>query len=362
MAGAAAVRAESFSPGQSVQKGCLQDSFVSIAPPATVWPANGGKLKNKLMSLGAAATLSLALLLAAAGVPAQAFGAGAGTRTAIAVQSEFVSQYPYLRVTGSPAVGNVLRAVTGTWATGATVTYQWAVNGVPVLGATRSSYVPVTSNLNKRLTVTATGTRAGSPTQIYTSDLTSRVYISYIKATGPVTVSGALTTGSVLTASPGAWDVPGVTLFPRWMRNGVDILGWQAFGQSYSVQAEDVGARISVRMVAGKYNYRNSAPVVSAETGVITKAPILSTKAPLITGTAKVGQVLSATAGTWNVSMLSVKYQWYAGGVAVLGATYKTFTPALAQAGKTLSVTVSVSRSGYVSASARSAVTAAVIK
>ncbi|MFE4226487.1 hypothetical protein ACFRJ8_01210 [Arthrobacter sp. NPDC056886] len=318
-------------------------------------------MKNTFARLGVAAALSAALL-ASAGVPAQASEGRAGTLKAIAVQAEFVSQYQYLRVTGSPAVGHVLRAVLGTWATGATVTYQWALNGVPIAGATRTSYVPVTSDLNKRLTVTATGTKPGSVTQVYTSDQTSRVYIAYIKSTGPVLISGSLTTGSWLSASQGAWNVPGVTLFRHWMRNGIDIPGWQGVSNWYQLTTEDVGAKISVRTVAGKYSYRNSVPVVSAETGVITKGLILSFKAPAITGTAKVGRVLSTTAGTWNVPGLTVKYQWYAGGVAVPGATSKTFTPTLAQAGKTLKAKVSVSKSGYIPASVFSAVSATVAR
>lgn len=313
-----------------------------------------------------------AALLASAGVPAQASEGRAGTLKAITVQSEVVSQFPYVRVAGSPAVGHVLRAVLGNWvagnwvdgpwAAGTTMTYQWALNGVPIAGATRASYVPVTSDLNKRLTVKAMGTKPGSLFQFYVSDSTSRVYIAYIKPTGPVLISGALTTGSWLSASQGAWDVPGVTLFRHWMRNGIDIPGWQGVQDMYRLTAEDLGAKISVRTVAGKYSYRNSVPVVSAETGVIAKGLILSSKAPAITGTAKVGRVLSTNAGTWNVPGLTVKYQWYAGGVAVLGATSKTFTPALAQAGKTLKVKVNVSSSGYIPAFAVSAVTAAVAR
>jgi hypothetical protein len=288
------------------------------------------------------------------------------------VQAELLSQFSSVRVAGSPAVGHVLRAVLGNWvagklvdgpwAEGTTVTYQWARNGVPIPGATRASYVPGTSDLNKGLTVRAMGTKPGSLFQSHVSDWTSRVYIAYIKPTGPVLISGSLTTGSLLSASQDAWDVPGVTLFRHWMRNGIDIAGWDGGQDEYRLTAEDLGAKISVRTVAGKYSYRNSVPVVSAETGVITKGPILSSKAPAITGTAKVGWVLSTTAGIWNLPGLTVKYQWYAGGVAVPGATSKTYTPAVAQAGKTLKVKVNVSRSGYLPASVYSAGTAAVAR
>jgi hypothetical protein len=336
-------------------------------------------LKKKSIRLGVAGALA-ALSLASGAIPAQAAGTqraipGATYRAAPPVQgldlqstttdcdpyTEWCSQSGYVRVTGSPAVGNVLHARNGIWTAGLSVTYQWAANGVPILGATRSSYVPVTSNLNKRLTVTVTGTAPGRVAQVHTSDQTSRVYVAYIKATTPVTISGGLTTGSSLRTSQG-WDISGVTVFRQWMRNGVDIPGWQGRDVVYYLTAADVGSKISVRTTAGKYNYRNSVPTVSAETRVITKARIVSAKAPTIAGTAKAGRVLTATAGTWNVTGLSIKYQWHASGVAVTGASYKTYAPTAAQIGKKITVKVAASRNGYLSASAVSAATAAVIK
>jgi hypothetical protein len=241
------------------------------------------------------------------------------------------------------------------------VTYQWAANGVPILGATKNSYVPVASNLNKGFRVTVTGKAPGRATEVHTSDLTSRAYLAYIKSTSPVAISGGLNTGSVLRTSQ-EWDIPGVSVFPQWMRNGVDIPGWEGRVEVYYLTAADVGSKISVRTTAGKYNYRNSVPTVSAETGVIKKAQIVSTKAPTIAGTAKAGQILTAKAGAWNVSGLSVKYQWYASGTAVASANYKTYAPPATQVGKKITVKVSVSRDGYLSASAVSAATAAVTK
>ncbi|TIC79456.1 CHAP domain-containing protein [Nocardioides sp. GY 10127] len=90
------------------------------------------------------------------------------------------------------------------------------------------------------------------------------------------------------------------------------------------------------------------------------KFAVFSTAAPKVSGTAKVGSTLTATAGTWSVSSLTFKYQWYASGTAVSGATGSTFAPTSSQVGKTMKVVVTASRSGYNTATATSNTTGAV--
>ncbi|QTV79164.1 hypothetical protein [Microbacterium sp. NIBRBAC000506063] len=46
----------------------------------------------------------------------------------------------------------------------------------------------------------------------------------------------------------------------------------------------------------------------------------LTTKVPTISGTARVGQTLKAKTGTWTTGT-KYKYQWYADGKAISGAT-----------------------------------------
>jgi hypothetical protein len=69
-------------------------------------------------------------------------------------------------------------------------------------------------------------------------------------------------------------------------------------------------------------------------------AAVLNTVAANITGTAQVGQVLTA-AGTWTGTPTpTLTYQWNVGGVPVVGATASTYTVVAADVGKTATVTV----------------------
>ena len=54
-----------------------------------------------------------------------------------------------------------LTAVTGTWDSGVTFTYQWTVDGTNVAGATGSTYTPVPADAGKVVTVKVTGIKNG---------------------------------------------------------------------------------------------------------------------------------------------------------------------------------------------------------
>ena len=82
-----------------------------------------------------------------------------------------------------------------------------------------------------------------------------------------------------------------------------------------------------------------------------TPKSLSAKKSPAISGTAKVGKTLKASAGTWNASPSKVAYQWKRNGKAIKGATKAKYRAVKADAGKKLTVTVTASRSGYKSAS-----------
>jgi hypothetical protein len=57
-----------------------------------------------------------------------------------------------------PVVGQTIRMTgRGAWTAGAKLTFQWTRNGVPIKGATGSSYKATSSDVGKRLTVIVTG-------------------------------------------------------------------------------------------------------------------------------------------------------------------------------------------------------------
>lgn len=89
---------------------------------------------------------------------------------------------------------------------------------------------------------------------------------------------------------------------------------------------------------------------------------VLTTAKPTISGTARVGGTLTANPGAWGPGTVSFRYAWKANGVAIGGATAKTFRPTAAQIGKTVTVTVTGSEAGFAPAPAQtSAATARVL-
>ncbi len=80
-----------------------------------------------------------------------------------------------------------------------------------------------------------------------------------------------------------------------------------------------------------------------------------------ISGFAKVGSALRATAPRWSPAATRVTYQWLQNGVAIAHATGATYVPSNAQLGKALSVRVSGTRYGYAPSTTGSAATSAVL-
>ncbi|WP_028048562.1 hypothetical protein [Cellulomonas sp. URHD0024] len=93
---------------------------------------------------------------------------------------------------------------------------------------------------------------------------------------------------------------------------------------------------------------------------LVAMPSLTSTVTPTVSGTAKVGSTLTATAGTWSPAATTVSYQWLGGGGEISGATASTYTVTGAEAGAPVSVRVTASRSGYLRSSVTSAATAAV--
>ncbi|MCS5722115.1 cell wall-binding repeat-containing protein [Herbiconiux sp. CPCC 203407] len=87
----------------------------------------------------------------------------------------------------------------------------------------------------------------------------------------------------------------------------------------------------------------------------------LSPVLPTVAGTAKVGQVLTATVAPWAPAPVDLAYQWNAAGVAIAGATALTYTPVATDVGKAITFTVNGTKAGYDPLSATSVATAPVV-
>jgi arabinogalactan endo-1,4-beta-galactosidase len=77
---------------------------------------------------------------------------------------------------------------------------------------------------------------------------------------------------------------------------------------------------------------------------------------PTISGTGRVGHKLTATAGTWVPTPSGIAYQWNRNGNPVSGATAPTYLLKAADAGASITVTVTASKADYITTSKTSAV------
>ena len=180
----------------------------------------------------------------------------------------------------------------------------------------------------------------GGPT---TSKHTEKFTVLQAMKSGKPTVSPttAVKQGTTLTARAGTWT-PGVKLTYQWRRSGAAIAG--ATKTTYKVAPADAGAKVTVTVTGSRTTY----PTTSQTSNPTNAVPYLKLKAGKIkfSGKAKVGKKLTAKPSKWPKSV-SYRYQWYANGTAIKGATGKTFKLAKAQKGKKVKVTITVRKPGY---------------
>ncbi|MFT4187362.1 MAG: carboxypeptidase regulatory-like domain-containing protein [Aeromicrobium sp.] len=262
-------------------------------------------------------------------------------------------------ISGSPVIGQTLTASPGTWTpAGSTSAYQWFADGDPIAGATDATFVLTAGQEGKKIAVRVTGSSPGYASAEAMSAETAEVERPSVLNTAVPTVSGTAMVGQTLTVSPGTWSPSNASLAYQWLADGAPITG--ATGQTLALAAAQKGKKISVK-VTGTASGHHSAEATSVETGAVAEQTVVNTAAPTISGTAKVGQTLTASPGAWSPgSGVAFAYQWLAEGQPIQGATGQTLVLTAAEQGKKISVRVTGTRSGYVQGVATSGQTVAV--
>jgi hypothetical protein len=266
-------------------------------------------------------------------------------------------------ITGTTKEGQLLSASTGTWTGSATITfsYQWqtcnssGASCTAISAATLSSYRLASADVGKTVRAVVTATNAtgnASATSAASAAITTGPPVT---TTAP-TVTGTAKDGQTLTTTNGTWaGTATITYTRQWKRcnsagaSCTNISG--ATGTSYTLVAADVGSTVKATWTAT--NSLGSATADTALSAVVTAAAPVNTVAPAITGTAKDGQTLTSTTGTWTGSAtITYTRQWKRCDTAganctnISGATANTYVVGGSDVGSTIKVTVTATNGG----------------
>ncbi len=227
-------------------------------------------------------------------------------------------------VSGTATVGSTLTTTSGTWSgTGPIGTViAWtrctgdATSTCTVIsGATATTYTPSSADAGLRIRSRVTATNTAGSAQAFSAATAAIAAPAVAPANTAVpVVSGTAAVGATLTATEGTWTgTAPLQLARQWVRcSGTacsDIAG--ATAATYVLTATDAGKQLKVRVTAT--NSKGSASAQSALTAVVASPGVKPalTASPVITGTAKVGQTLSVSTGTWTGSgPITYTYDW----------------------------------------------------
>ena len=259
-------------------------------------------------------------------------------------------------ITGTAQVGETLTASTtgisdSDGLTNATFTYQWIkldsnLNDSDISGATSSTYTLVAGDADTGIKVRVSFTDDRGNTESLTTESALIVTAANSPATGAPTITGTAQVGETLTASAtGIADSDGltnVTFTYQWLADDTDIT--DATGATYTPAAADAGKAIKVQ-VSFTDDAGNAETLTSGASAAVTAANNPATGAPTISGTARVGETLTASAtgiaDTDGLTNATFTYQWLADDADIAGATGSTYTLVAADAGKAIKVQVS---------------------
>jgi hypothetical protein len=240
-------------------------------------------------------------------------------------------------VTGRAAVNQTLTTSVGSWAGGTTpYSYQWqrcsssGTSCADISGATATTYLLVPADGGHTVRSTVRATNVNGQSQPATSVVTS-VVAAQPASTGSPVVSGTAAVGKTLSTSNGTWNTS-VSHAYEWLRCSSSGSGCVAISgaaaANYVLTQADVGHTLESRVTGT--NIVGSAAAVSNPTPLVVDVPN-ATKAPHISGRARVGKKLTSTTGSWTNSPTGYRYQWlrcnvHGGDCSTIGhATHSTY-------------------------------------
>lgn len=226
-------------------------------------------------------------------------------------------------ISGTAQQGSALVvSSTGSWSgdTPMTYTFVWercdntgTCSIIP--GAAASTYTLQLADVGDSIVVAVTAhnaTGAATATSAPTAVVTGATPPAN---TAPPSISGTPTVTSTVTAANGTWTGTSPIAYTyQWQRcdagggTCAPIAG--ATSQSYVVASADLGH--TLRVAVSATNGGGGAQATSGPSAVVAVGAPVNTVPPVVTGTTKEGQTLTATAGTWTgAGTITYALQWW---------------------------------------------------
>lgn len=304
---------------------------------------------------------AVAIALGAAAVTAAALASQAGARSAATPPSSTAAP----GISGTAAVGSTLTGSPGSWSgdTPIAYAYRWErcnASGAScndIGGATDSTYTLVSADAGNTIRLAVTASNSAGQASALSSATTAVASTPAPASTAAPALSGTAAEGSTLTVNDGTWSNASSFTY-QWRR--CDASGNNCADASGVVQSRDIGLVAAdvghtMRAIVFAKGAGGTTQAVTAPSAVVQakSAGPSNTAAPSITGSAVVGQVLTANAGTWSPQPTGVTYRWQRCDTAGSNCTdasnavaANTITLAAADAGHTMRVVVAATANG----------------
>jgi autotransporter-associated beta strand protein len=291
-------------------------------------------------------------------------GGSTSAASAIVIKGSFTTNTA-VSVSGTPTVGTASTATPGSYTptpTGASYQWQLCDSGggscANIGGATSISYTPVAGDVGGTLKVIETVTRSGYNNGGSTSAATAIVIKGSFTTVSAVSVNGPPIIGTTTTITNGVYSVTASSRSYQWElcdsggASCTDIVG--ATSNTYTPVSGDLGSTVRVVETVSRAGYNDGGSTSAAALVVI--GVISTTTDVAINGTPTVDAVTTITPGSYSPAPTSITYQWRLCDSAgnncsdISGETSNTYTPVASDAGSTLRVVETASKSGYADA------------
>ena len=267
----------------------------------------------------------------------------ASDRTTV-VLAPFTSK-PALRISSltTPGVGSPLTLRTsGSWNPAPTsISYQWFRNGEPITeNASSITYQLTEDDIGASISAALVATRSNAdPTTVIATNSVSALGYSFVSSSVP-RITGLPVVGETLQASIDFWDEQ-VSFNVNWFRDGTLV---SSGSDQYLVTPEDRNKRITVSVTGSRDNFHTMTRTSTPTTPVTVRFGTAPT--PTISGTLVVGQILTASPGSWSSSP-TLSFQWLRNSVAIPGAQSKNYQLQPADLNAQLTVRVTGKAKGH---------------